>query len=353
MSIINVSVGSPFKGEEVYDLFGGNLRTLFDFIRRSLLWFIAEAVSVKALGIGASTTSEEIIAYMISPEGQAILTRRKYRLVELLLFSELPWFENAILAEEPDPFRDAFIRSKGPNIVECDLFTGVLDNAFNYHDWTSKPLASQHSLLEKIRMMQLLAASSMASGKLQSCLRDTFGYETNTDALVASLAILVRSECVRFRFTHDNKLELSATARARFLIFHLCNEMSYLEHAFHRTLFPKALIAGIKDDRREVGVHAWTISSIRNCFIFLTYINFVETTRARGIPVPDQYRITERTKRRLILTITRILRASEAKQRSSDGERHRGREQVSAATAQIQLVVEQWYKSGLLLNRPT
>ena len=59
MAITNISVGSPFKRNEVYDLFGGNLRTLFEFIRRLLLWFIVEAVRDPSINIGVNTSSEE------------------------------------------------------------------------------------------------------------------------------------------------------------------------------------------------------------------------------------------------------------------------------------------------------
>ena len=165
---------------------------------------------------------------MISRRGQEILTRRKYRLVELLLFSELPWFENAVLAETPDPLLDAFRNTKRTRITESDLFNRMLDNIFNYHNTASKALASQHSLLEKIRMMQLLTRTSMASSEVASNLRDVFGYEITPESLVESLAILIRTECLKFHFAHGNRLVLSATARAKFLISHLCNEMSYL-----------------------------------------------------------------------------------------------------------------------------
>jgi hypothetical protein len=345
MGIINVSVGSPFKGEEVFDLFGGNLRTLFEFIRRMLLWFVVEAVRDPAINFGKSTTPDQVLSAMISKRGHQILVRRKYRLVELLLFSELPWFENAILAERPDPLVSA-LRRDIRSIVECDLFTGVLDNAFNYHDWSSKASADKHSLLEKIRIMQILIDQAMASADLESALLGHFGYAT--DSLKESLAILIRSEYLKFRFGHDNKLELHATARARFLVNHLCNEMSYLEHMFHRTLFPKKLFSELKDERREVGVDDWTTASIRNCFIFLTYLNFVESNRAGGVPVPKHHRITDRTQRRLRRTITRILNPRRRLPDDQPETLSHGAEVVEAATLQIEQLLEKWRKDNLI-----
>jgi hypothetical protein len=345
MGIINVSVGAPFKGEEVFDLFGGNLRTLFEFIRRMLLWFVVEAVRDPAINFGKNTTPDQVLSAMMSKRGHQILVRRKYRLVELLLFSELPWFENAMLAERPDPLLSAVRRDVRP-IVECDLFTGVLDNAFNYHDWPSKPTADKHSFLEKIRIMQILIDQPMASADLESELLELFGY--TTESLKESLAILIRSEYLKFRFGHDNKLELHPTARARFVVGHLCNEMSYLEHIFHRTLFPKKLFSELKDERREVGVDDWTAASIRNCFIFLTYLNFVESNRAGGVPVPKHHRITDRTQRRLRRTITRILNP---RRRSPDDQPEvpsHGVEVVEEATSQIEKLLAKWRKDNLI-----
>jgi hypothetical protein len=345
MGIINVSVGAPFKGEEVFDLFGGNLRTLFEFIRRMLLWFVVEAVRDPAINFGKNTSPDQVLSAMMSKRGHQILVRRKYRLVELLLFSELPWFENVILAERPDPLLSA-LRRDVRSIVECDLFTGVLDNAFNYHDWTSKSAADKHSFLEKIRIMQILIDQTMASADLESALLNYFGY--TTDSLKESLAILIRSEYLKFHFGHDNKLELHATARARFIVGHLCNEMSYLEHMFHRTLFPKKLFSELKDERREVGVDDWTTASIRNCFIFLTYLNFVESNRAGGVAVPKHHRITDRTQRRLRRTITRILNP---RRRSPDDQPEtpsHGAEVVEAATSQIEKLLERWRKDNLI-----
>ena len=89
--------------------------------------------------------------------------------------------------------------------------------------------------------------------------------------------------------------------------------MSYLEHVFHRTLFPKQLIANIHDERRDSSVFNWTVASIRNSFVFLSYLNFVEANPAGGRIVPGALRLFPRAADRVASTVERILRQQNRK----------------------------------------
>jgi hypothetical protein len=82
----------------------------------------------------------------------------------------------------------------------------------------------------------------------------------------------------------------------------------YLEHVFHKTLFPEPLILETKDEPRYVNPARWTLNSIRNVFCFLAYIRFVENNKASGVSVPKEHRIAAKIEQQVWRSTEKILR---------------------------------------------
>jgi len=293
------------------DIFAGNIRTSFIFMRALLDWFLDDAVSLGKLTLDRNVTTTEILRLMTGPDGWHLLRQRNYRILELLLFGEGRWFENAVMLIPPESFfdqnrRDWTLRDNGD-------FHGFADNVFNYHVQEHGSGGNDHCLLEKIRIIQLLQNNPMGVIELETRLRERIGYESID--IRKTLIILARSQLVSVHFDKNRELTFSASARGVICALHLARSMSYLEHVFHRILFPEELVRFIKDRIRSKGVEEWTTASIRNLYVFLTYLKFVEDNPGCGKPVPYTMRIYQHTADRVIAVVERILSPSEPSER--------------------------------------
>jgi hypothetical protein len=319
MRLINRSVGSRESFVNVYEIFGGNLRVLFDFVRKLLAWFVEESVRSGLISIKSTTRAEHVFLAMLGEDGFRLLRRRKYRIVEILLFSDLKWFENAIRIEPPDQLRDLMMAGKSgevfQRILENRYFTGFIDNIFNYHIDSHDNNADMHPLIEKIRIIQLLMDKDMLFNELHAALFSRLGYKS--EEFMDTMLILIRAEMVKAKYTSNGFL-ISAAPRGQFVVHYLCHEMSYLEHVFHQTLFPQQLVAHVSDSWREASIDNWTVASIRNSFIFLTYLNFVESNKANGRSVPERLKLFRRSSERVSSTVQRILNEYEQRQGTPD-----------------------------------
>lgn len=282
--------GKPCK--MLLGIFCGNLRHLFHFLERLIAWLIEDAITERLLLVGPATDLNAVLAFVASPDGQEVLRRRSYRLIEILLFYRLPWFETLVQTGYGDMDSEFMPDAEAARLKDNSLFTGFLDNIFNYHIHDHDLKDDLHPLLEKIRIIQLLRGQSLSLPKLKAALNGRLGY--SSPSLVKALHILVRGQLVRVHVT-KNELLFMATARGEILLDHVARSMTYLEHVYHQTLFPAEFLPTRPDAPRGRRVENWTAQSIRNCFVFLAYMRFVEANRANGKPVQETLRIYRQT----------------------------------------------------------
>lgn len=347
MRIITRSMRSSDPFFMTYEIFGGNFRVLFTFMRRLLKWFMIEGVRDAKIRLlpdptrsAGSHDAEGVLDLMVGSEGLSIMKRRKYRIIEILLYSsDLPWFENAIYFPKIDRLAEA-MRGAGPtepSIHDNKYATGIFDNVFNYHTRLHAIDPDAYGLLEKIRIIQLVSSSSLTFEELETEIAVQLGYASQ-DLLLACV-VLLRSGLIRAEYAGE-ELRIAGTARGKVLTSHLIFQMTYLEHVFHQTLFPLTLLDGRIDNRRDVGIDGWVVASIRNCFMFLCFIDAVERNSPKGTRVPDKYQLVPGIKRRLATTLSRI----------AYGERHRKSEVSTCIRAldEIETLLGNWRSKGLI-----
>jgi hypothetical protein len=358
LRFINRAVGTGQPREFILGLFCGNLRALFQFLSRLLRWLIEDAIRDGLLRLTPSTTVRDIFSAMTGTPGLEVLRRKSYRIVEILLFSDVPWFENQVAIANQSSAAREFIGQRKTPFRDNEHFSGVVDNIFNYHSLKYVRSNDRHGLLEKIRIIQLLSNDSKTSDQLEEQLFLRIGYESAR--IIDSLTILTRSQLIVVSIS-GGELYFSATERGKILVQYLGRNLSYLEHVFHRTLFPKALIDKIEDDRRTKDVDHWTASSIRNAFIFLTYLKFVENNDANGKSVPGTLRIFEDTRGRVAQSIRKILYSSDGANRRFDPSPDRAdarresnsdhRQQIiRRALRMIENTLNDWEQAGCLAS---
>jgi hypothetical protein len=194
---------------------------------------------------------------------------------------------------------------RNQGLTENPYFTGFLDNVFNYHVHHHHVGEDLHPLLEKIRIIQLLRGQSLNPEQLQGLLESRLGYVS--DNLMTTMRILVRGQLVRADAVTNDVL-FTATTRGEIMVDHVARSMTYLEHVYHQTLFPSDFLPSRADSpRRGGGVETWTAQSIRNCYLFLAYMRFVENNRAQDKTVPVALRIYEKTLKQVRQSIVGIV----------------------------------------------
>jgi hypothetical protein len=273
-------------------IFCGNLRNLFSFLERLIAWLVEDAISEKLLNVRPTTDLNEVLTFLTSRDGREVLRRRSYRLIEILLFYRLPWFEPLVKTGSSGMAAAFMAGAPTPELKDNRFYTGFLDNVFNYHLRQHRLGDDLHPLLEKVRIIQLLSGRSLNPEALASVMEQRLGYVS--DDLVKTLRILVRAQFVRAQVV-ENDVLFTATPRGQIVVTHAARSMTYLEHVYHQTLFPAEFLPVRIDAPRDRGVESWTAHSIRNCFIFLAYIRFVEANRAKNKSVPGSLRIYQPT----------------------------------------------------------
>jgi len=346
---INHAIGAGARPDHVLNLFAGNLRLLFEFLQSLLGWFIQDALQSNNLDLNMLQDVESVLKVMTGRPGFYILRRRKYRIIETLLFSGLPWFENAIVARKKSNLMKVLSPTPPASdrlLSDNELHTGFVDNVFNYHVHAHENDRDRHSLLEKIRIIQLVSEKSLTEADLENELLQRFGY--SSPELSLTLTMMIRTQLLRVEWGTDDTIFLRATDRGLLVVNCLSRTMAYMEHVFHRTLLPVKLVESINDPARSHPIDAWTAASIRNVFVFLTYLKHVENNKARGKSVPPRFRIFDKTHQAVMRSIGRMLAAPPA--REGDGVR-RWREDVAAdARKKISSLLYNWERQGILAS---
>ena len=302
---------TQYKGpySDLYEIFGGNIRTLVHYMDKLFSWFAWDAADLIAPEKQREIGPQQLLEAFCGPDGFAHLNRRRYRLIELLLFSYrvMPWFENRTKLESLDPISNQVAGgtiSRDDPLSDNEYYTGIVDNVFNHHIARHSPHPDIHCFLEGLRIVQSVADTPMSFEEMEEKLRDDFGY--SAQGFKETLNILLRSDFLG-AIPFGNGLKFSSTFKGRFVSDFLCKQMSYVEHVFHQTYYPGDLLPNVDDRHREADIGEWTIQSIRNCFVHLTYLKWVENNPARGRHVPDVYRIYNQSQKRIRNTVERIL----------------------------------------------
>lgn len=344
--------GPAVSNELIYNFFDGNLRDIFYFVARIMFWSVREMLKLGYLSEEEyfPAPTPKLVNALASSRGNDFLHRKSYRIVELLLFRKGEWFENqAFILDTDDPMMEEIGVVK--RVVGNARFFGEIDNIFNYtNDETSTSL-DQHCLLEKIRVVQLCSRESLSYRELEAALDHEFGF------VVADLKLLVRflqkTDFLTSRVSRGARIEFrySATARGKLCVGSMINNLSYVEHVFHRTLLPKALVKLVDDLPRNEDPLRWAAHSIRNAFILLAYFKALESNPAKGVAASARHRLFEKLQKNLIASLKRITQPGAAALGSRE---RRGQTQREAAwicetaVEQIEAVLRDWGAKKLL-----
>ncbi len=345
--------GASINGELVYDFFDGNLRQLFRFVSRLIHWSVQEMLKSHFLDTeDYFTDTGTLIRAVASDKGTQFLRVKSYRIVELLLFEESVCFENAAsVLKSRSPMLNRG-RQNG-RIVKNEEFDGHIDNIFNYINVSPDCTVDAHALLEKVRVIQVLQNETISDADLGERLMQEFGYEPADLELLLRFLLktdFISAEIVRENMDYD--LRLRATTRGRLCVNSLLKNLGYLEHVFHRTLFPEELVRHVSDrPRSDKGRLEWAASSIRNAFILLTYLRHIEENPAGGRRVPGRYRLFETIQRNIVGSLERMTRpgapptgALEGTNQENDGPNIICRDAVKL----ILDTIECWHQDGTL-----
>ena len=145
---------------------------------------------------------------------------------------------------------------------------------------------------------------------------------------------------------------LKSTSKAKLCVNSLIGNLAYIEHVFHRTLFPSALVEHIEDREREGRTREWAIASIRNAYVFLTYFRHIEQNAANGVQIPRQHRLFEKVRDRVIKSLERMTAALERKDDFERDPNEHSRafldaeEICTGALEEINRTHRAWIKSG-------
>lgn len=302
--------GASVPSNLIYDFFDGNLRELFYFVSRIVLWTVKQMLRRSYLDsdeyINASI--RKLVMAISSERGTDFLLRKSYRIVELLLFKRGNWFENqAYIIKTDDPMMEELGVKK--RIVGNRKFSGDIDNIFNYTNDETVDEFDSHCLLEKIRIVQLCETEPLTFTELRGRMERELGFIVPELQLL--LRFLLKTDFIAARVQkrrHGVEFRFSATARGRLCVASLISNLSYVEHVFHRTLLPEVLTHCVNDLPRYQHTLQWAAHSVRNAFILLAYFRALEEHRANGKAVPSQFHLFPELKKKLLRSLERMTR---------------------------------------------
>ncbi|MBN8941283.1 MAG: hypothetical protein J0H01_17385 [Rhizobiales bacterium] len=327
-------------------IFDGNLRDCLDLVRRMLALLREEGEMADLLPRRPSI--DDMIAFASASESINIARRRAYRAVELILFLGTPYFHNAMVHRDAPsvPSQDAGWR--GGDIRRNHAFTGLVDNIFNYHCVNRTRGNEFHHLLINIRILQLLEPVDVVLS--EAGIREAvaaMGYDTTHRNLIDDALVILRYTGAISIDPFSGNI-FRGTARGRVLVRNFILSPNYLEHVFHKTLFPRVLLANDHDWTRRDNHEAWSVASIRNYFIFLSYIRFVEESAVPhdGGSITAERLITARMTKAVIDAVDRILEANRRDGRHSDP----AQTIAARAATEIDAVMQRWRDNGVLAN---
>ena len=299
--------GAQTPSQVVYELFDGDLRELFRFVRIVIDWTVPQMLRQKLFDTEDYWTSvRKLTAAMASERGQTLLSRRSYRIVELLLFPDGWWFENSMVEKKTKGLVHG--KKKARTIENPERSEdSVVDNILNYLSSGNLKSPDEHSLLEKIRVLQLTKDVAVEEEELVRQLRERFGYEVPDFSKL--IKFMMKTDLIVADYhpgRNEDLLYLKATPRGRLCIDSLLSNLAYLEHVFHRTLLPEILHKTVTDVPRSNDLFRWITQSIRNAYILLCYIKYVEDNPANGVAVANELKITPEIQTRVLESFRRM-----------------------------------------------
>lgn|GEM_PF-2987796 len=344
--------GPAVPSDLIYNFFDGNLRETFYFVARVMFWSVREMLKLGYLHDDEyfPAPTPKLVSALASTRGNDFLHRKSYRVVELLLFRKGEWFENqAFILDTDDPMMEDIGVTK--RIVGNARFYGEIDNIFNYTNDAHIANLDRHCMLEKIRIVQLCSQGSLSFRELEAALNREFGF------VVSDLKLLVRflqkTDFLTSEVYRNPKIQFrySATARGKLCVGSLINNLSYVEHVFHRTLIPKAIVELVDDLPRNENSLRWAAYSVRNAFILLAYFKALEMNPAKGVAASVQYRLFVKLQNNLMKSLVRMTRPGAGALGSLERKGQTQRDAAwicETAVEQIEAVMRDWGKKNLL-----
>lgn len=337
MGLVSRSVRAQRRPRLVFDIFCGDLRSIFRFVERLFAWAVIEGIQQGLFVESRQGTIDSLLSEMTGPIAFENLNKKKYRVIEVLLLGGAPWFENAIRIDRKDEFAEAIGLNLGQGTWhENERHWGFIDNIFNYHDVADFDGVRRPQFLTKLFVLRLVEKTELSSDQLRLQLSTKAKIELSGVELYQMLIKLLRTQMIAARIS-DGKVLFSATAKGEFVANYLFCNMVYLEHVFHQALFPTVMVRNISDWRRDAGVSEWVARSIRNSFVLLAYVKFVE---ARSVKLADRLRVFETCRVQVLATLHRIL--SEGSEDADLGRK---------AIRLIDNTLSNWERSGILSAR--
>lgn len=351
LRFVDAQLGIPIRRRYgVLEFFNGNLRSCFEFLARLISWLMHEA-HIRGQVHERKSSLANAIEFLASDHVAPILHHRRYRLIEFLLFHEGWSFENSVYRTLADAGDLLAGRTQKPGELRSNqAYSGFVDNIFNYHIERHADHPDRHCLLEKIRLLQtLLDSRPLTASEIGREMQKTFGYSITDDENrnVVTLGILLNGGFIDMH-TEGRRIVFSATRKARATVNRLIEQQAYLEHVFHKTLLPDQLVSHTLDAARSANLDSWIVASIRNSFILLCYIGFVEGNKAGNKQVPKQHQVFSRIQSSLKASLERILRQDHIEKRNSPPDAWL----VSKVQHEINNTVVNWLSAGILLPIP-
>lgn len=301
--------------ESVLHVFNNNIRDCFGYVS-VVIDYIVTGFAGNGMTDEVAGNLQELLRYLLSERARRVLRMRGYRLTQLLLFSQGGMYRNSLIQDE------AF--GEDGKLVTNPDYCGFVDNIYDYHSvWTQADRDSL-TLLEKIRILQLLKHLGLTRGltanEIDNAMYVRFGYaKRGRDGMRFVLKILLRGGFLVQRLGEDG-LRFVISRKGDFCLGHVLMSATYIEHIFHKTLFPEMLVANVADSPRDADVDKWVVRSIRNSFIFLKYLEFVESNTPRGVSVPDSFRIAGVVRESVLKWVERICSSDFKKNRDRTSE---------------------------------
>lgn len=346
--------GADTSSQLIYELFDGDLRELFGFVRLVLDWTVPQMLRQKLFDTDDYWTSvRKLIKTMASERGQTLLSRRSYRIVELLLFPDGWWFENSMVEKKSK----GLVRGKKKTrIIENPERSedSVVDNIFNYLSAEAIDSPDDHCLLEKIRVLQLAKDESIEEGELMDKLCSIFGYKVSDFSKL--IKFMMKADLLVADYKpggFEDLLYIKATPKGRLCVDSLLSNLVYLEHVFHRTLLPDVLHKTVSDVPRSRDLFRWITQSIRNAYIILCYINYIERNAANGVTVIPEFRITPEIQKRVLESFRRMTQRTMLPPSHDDNEPSNTLDMEAVCEASWELIqdtIAAWKADGIKLQ---
>lgn len=279
------------QGMSMATLFNGNVRHQVNYAKDVVFELANEILRDRRSVAG---TTPQLIGE-IGLDVANWMKRRRYRLIDRLLFSANQRFANFVTVRPPAPVRrDDGGWSHGPIAAELiqdnDFASGYVGNILNYHTSYLNP-GDEAFLLEKIRIVQLIIDLGRRDrGRYDACevtekwLRERFA-EHNwpvSPYFETSLGLLVREGMLEIG-PSVREATFSVLPLGRVAAEQLIQRMVYLENVYFGTLIPEWMRMNSEDVSRTINqVDRWVTASFFHVWLLLRLIQHAERIGADG-----------------------------------------------------------------------